>query len=90
MTRKQAIEWIRSRNGKMFGVIFTKRSTGEQREMVCRVGVKSKLKGGEPAYDFQEKGLIPVFDMQKQEYRSIPLDAIIALKVDGDWELVTD
>lgn len=51
--------------------------------MVARLNVKSYLKGGEPTYDFQEKGLLPVFDMQKKEYRCIPLEGIKSLTVKG-------
>lgn len=91
MTRRQAIAWIKARHGKMFAVKFWKRSTGELREMVCRLGVKSKLRGGELPYDAKEKKLIPVYDMVKQDYRAIPVEGLVALKTGEDeWELVTD
>ncbi len=85
ITRKQALAFIDGRAGKFFAVRFTKRSNGETREMSCRQGVKAHLAGGEPAYDFESKGLIPVYDMQAAGYRSIPVEGITAVKMDGEW-----
>ncbi len=85
ITRAKALQFIADRGGKFFAVRFTKRTTGETREMSCRQGVKSHLAGGEPAYDFGAKGLIPVYDMQAAGYRSIPTEGITALKLDGEW-----
>lgn len=70
-------------DGKIFYVEFVKRTTGEVREMVCRKGVHSHLKGGEASYDPVRAGLLWVFDMQKQGYRSIPLETIIKAKIGG-------
>lgn len=69
--------------GKIFTVEFVKRTNGEVRRLNCRMGVKKHLKGGGPAYDFGSKGLVPVFDMQKGEYRCFPLDAVNELVIDG-------
>lgn len=70
-------------DGGIFSVKFIKRSTGEVREMVCRKGVTKHLKGGEQSYDPKAKRLVTVFDMQKQAYRSINLDAVMLLKTEG-------
>ena len=88
ITRADALQFISERGGKFFAVRFTKRTTGETREMSCRQGVKSHLSGGEPAYDFRAKGLIPVYDMQAAGYRSIPTEGITAVKIDGEWVIV--
>ena len=71
------------RDGKTFSVVFTKRTTGEQRHMVCRLGVKKHLKGGDAAYDAKAHDLLPVFDMEKGGYRSIPVDAVQRITVHG-------
>ncbi len=65
--------------GQIFSVVFKKRTNGEIRKMRCRMGVTKYLKGGERAYDFKEKNLLPVFDLEKGEYRSIPIEAIITM-----------
>lgn len=70
-------------DGKIFSVTFIKRTTGEIREMVCRLGVKSHLRGGVKKFDDKEKNLLTVFDVQKNGYRSIPLENIIKVKVNG-------
>lgn len=71
------------RDGKIFTVKFIKRTDGSERTMRARLGVKSHLHGGQLPYDPIEKKLLPVFDMEKEAYRSVPLDAIIELKHHG-------
>lgn len=73
--------------GTIFSVVFVKRSDGERREMVCRLGTASKVKGDEgqgPSYNASDKGLLPVWDMQKNGWRSIPLEGIEQIKIRGE------
>lgn len=77
-------EFLYSLKGKFFTVEFTKRSTGERRVMRATTNYQSKLAGGEAKYDFGEKKLIPVWDMEAQGFRSIPLDAVIEIRAKGD------
>jgi hypothetical protein len=70
-------------SGRVFGVTFIKRTTGEVRDMNCRGGVRKHLRGGELAYDPKAKRLITVFDMAKGDYRMINCDSIIRIAVDG-------
>lgn len=89
ITLKQAKELIDSiKSGHIFTVEFIKRTTGELRKLNCRKGVKKYLAGGEPAYNFSEKMLIPVFDLQKMDYRCFPLDALMKIRVDGEEYIV--
>jgi len=67
---------------KIFGCTFTKKN-GEVRDMVCRLGVKSHLHGGELPFCPVEKGVLPVFDMQKQAYRMINLDTVTEIRANG-------
>ncbi len=69
-------------NGKIFSVTFTKRD-GTIRAMVARTKVKKHLKGGSLKFDPIRKGLLPVFDMQKQAYRMINVSEIKQLKAGG-------
>ncbi len=68
---------------KVFTVVFTKRTTGEERVMNCRKGVTKHLKGGPAAYDPAAHQLLWVFDMQKKAYRSIAIEGITSLKMEG-------
>lgn len=41
------------------------------------------LRGGKKAYDSKQHNLLTVFDMEKEGYRLIPVDAIQRLSVNG-------
>ena len=85
MVREQLSTIIKELAGStIFSVDFIKRTTGEFRTMVCRLGVKKYLKGGELPFDPVEKGLLPVYDMQKQDYRMISLDTVTEIRVGGN------
>jgi len=66
-------------NGKIFSVIFTKRTDGTTRRMVCRTGVRKVCSGGGRAYDPESKGLLTVYDFEKKAYRMIPAEGVIEL-----------
>ena len=69
-------------DGKIFSVVFTKKD-GTIRKMVARLGVRKHLKGGELKYDAASNNLLPVFDMEKEEYRMINVSTIQEIKVGG-------
>lgn len=75
---------VKALQGRIFGAEFIKRTTGEVRHIVCRQGVVKYLRGGKAAYNFAEKGLLSVYDLQKNGYRSIPIDGILELSIDGE------
>ncbi len=79
----QALDIINSQNGKIFSVIFNKRSAGVDRLMVCRKGVKKHLNGGELKYNPSNRNLINVFDLQSKGYRSISIEGIKKVKANG-------
>lgn len=84
-TVKQAVKFVEESHGTIFQIKFVKRTTGELREMNCRTDVVSRLKGGEANYDREEYKLLLVFDMQKQDYRTIPIEGITEIKMNGGW-----
>ena len=90
MTRADVHDFLRSLNGKIFTVEFTKRTTGELRLMRCTTNYKKHLAGGELAYNPTEKHLIPVVDLDllrqgdKRPFRSIPTDAVIRIRALGN------
>ena len=87
----EAVEKIEAAkgSGRVFGVRFIKRTTGEVRDMNCRGGVRKHLRGGEQAYDPKTRRLVTVFDMVKGDYRNINLDTIIRIAVDGETFRIT-
>ena len=76
-------EFIRIVGNKFFTVEFVKRTTGEVRVMNGRLRVQKHLKGGDKAYNFSEKNLVSVYDVQKRGYRAVPMESVIRLKAGG-------
>lgn len=69
-------------SGKIFWVEFLKKD-GTIRCMRARTHVKSYLKGGQRKYDPTNYNLVPVFDMDKKEYRTFSLHKVIELHAGG-------
>lgn len=82
ITREAAAALMRQTNGHVFSVTFIKKD-GSERDMTCRLGVKKHLRGGERAYDPADYDLLCVFDMAKEAYRSISLNTLKRVKVEG-------
>jgi hypothetical protein len=68
--------------GKIFSVTFEKKD-GTFRKMLCRLGVKKHLKGGEMKYSPQARNMLVVYDIQKDDYRMINFNTITELKAQG-------
>jgi hypothetical protein len=73
-------DFLESTAGRIFRVVFSRRSDGRQREMLCRTGVHKSQKGKSLAFDPSEKSLFSVYDISKKMYRFIPLDRVICLR----------
>lgn len=67
---------ILATNGKFFTVIFTRRSDGATRKMLCR----TKKPTGNASYDADKYDLIHVWDIQVKGWRSIPLENVTYFK----------
>ncbi len=67
---------------KIFSVEFTKKD-GSLRKMVCRLGVKKYLKGGELGYDAEALNYLTVFDLQSEEYRTINVNTLKSITFEG-------
>ena len=79
---ENAMKLIKSTNGQIFTAEFEKKD-GTIRAMNCRLGVTKHLKGGEMAYDPKEYDLLPVFDVQKNDYRMINMSTLRRVTVEG-------
>lgn len=80
ITRKEAVDIIFATKGKFFTVLFIKKN-GQERVMNARLGVKKYLHGGSLRYDPIAKGLLPVLDVQIQEYRMINFNTLKMVKI---------
>ncbi len=83
MTTKEAAELIKNSNG-FFTVTFKTRKTGDIRVMNARYGVEKYVKGVGALYDFDAHNLICVWDKHKKDYRSVPIEGIIELAINGE------
>lgn len=68
-----------------FFYVEYKKKNGDLRKMNARFGVKKSLKGGKSKTDHIST-MIPVYDMQKKDYRTLNLDKIEYMQC-GDIEL---
>lgn len=87
ISMKQAVEMIEDSAGRFITVEFARRTEGKNgepvgsiRTMNARTGVKKHLKGGELAYNPRQKGLIPVWSVDANGYRMIPVEGITAIR----------
>jgi hypothetical protein len=74
---------IQTADNTIFSVVFTKKD-GTTRKMICRLNVKKGVNGVGMAYDPIEKGLLPVFDMEKKGFRMINMKTVTELKIKGE------
>ena len=87
--KETAKKYIYNTNGKIFSAVFTKKD-GEKRLMNCRLKVKKYVKGVGRKFDPSDKGLIGVFDLQKDQHRFINLNTLESLKIQGVEYLITN
>lgn len=93
ITKQEAFNRIMEEHSKIFSVTFIKKD-GSIRDMVCRRGVTKGVKGIGMSYDPAAYNLVTVYDMQAAAsgdngYRTIPLDRLKRLKMDGiDCEVI--
>ena len=85
------IQEIRSKAGDTFFSVHFIKKNGDYRKMVARLNVKKGVKGVGMRYSPTEKGLLCVFDIQKQAFRMINIRTIRYLQIKskqlvGRWE----
>lgn len=74
------LDFLKNTHGRFFKVVFSRRSDGMQRDMLCRTGVNSHQLGGTIPFNPISKGLFSVYDVQKRAYRFIPLENVICIR----------
>lgn len=82
VTREKAVDMMYSTSGRIFSATFRK-SNGEVRNLVGRVGVRKGVTGVGMRYVPKERGLMTIFDMQKDAFRMINTNTLMSLKIDG-------
>lgn len=74
---------IDAHRGEFISVTFVKRTTGDERTMHCRSGVRKYTTGGELAFEPTERGLYLVWDLEKEGYRFIDLNTVFCIRAGG-------
>jgi len=82
MTQSEMLKKIQDSNGRIMNIVFTKKD-GTRRSMNCRLGVKKGVTGKGMRYYPILKGLLTVFDMNKNAFRTVNLQTIERVKVAG-------
>jgi hypothetical protein len=83
MTPDQAADAIRNSAGRFIGCDFIK-ADGTPRVMRCRWAVVEEVK------EHRERaGCLTVWDIEKKAWRSIRIDSLIAIRIDGKSEAVS-
>lgn len=77
------IQEIRSKAGDTFFSVHFIKKDGTLRKMVARLNVKKGVKGVGMRYSPTEKGLLCVFDIQKDAFRMINIRTIRHLSIKG-------
>ena len=83
LDRETAIQMIKDSKGKIFGVMFVKRTTGDIRTMSARLGVAKGVTGEGLKYDPESKQLLTVYDMHKKQYRMLNTETLAQLNMKG-------
>ena len=80
---EEAVIKIKESEGKIFSVVFEKRTTGEFRKLVGRLGVHKDVNGVGLRYDPATKQLMTVYDMQNRGWRMINIEGLTQLQTQG-------
>jgi len=75
--------FLQATGGRLFSVVFVRRSDGTSRRMVCRLGVTKDQKGQSLRFDPSDRDLLSVYDVQKRQYRFIPLENVLCVTYRG-------
>ncbi len=79
----QAYQLLTQSEGRIFSAKFIKKDN-TVRNMVGRLHVKKGVTGEGMKFDPFEKGLLGVFDMQKNAFRMVNINTLIGVKLDGN------
>lgn len=86
MNPKDVEKILDESRGKIVSVTFVKRTTGEERTLVGRIGKKYKPTGTDPLGGKaarRKRNLFTIYDMQKGGFRMVSMDSVLSIKAAG-------
>lgn len=87
INESEAMEKINESKGRFLSVRFTKRTTGKQRVISGRIGVRKGVKGVGMRYKPSDKGLWIIWDKDALVHKSVPT-SIQALNINNERFIV--
>jgi hypothetical protein len=79
LAERKLRDWVSRTGGRFFSICFIKRTDGSERVMLCRTGV-TPLPGPSIIEITESKDLLSVWDVQKREFRFVPLEGILWIR----------
>lgn len=83
MTQAEMLKKIQDSNGRIMNIVFIKKD-GTRRSMNCRLRVHKGVTGKGMRYYPILKGLLTVYDMNKDAFRTVNLKTIERVKIAGE------
>ena len=86
MNPKDVEKILDESRGKIVSVTFIKRTTGEERTLVGRIGKNYKPTGTDPLggkAERRKRNLFTIYDMQKGGFRMVSMDSVLSIKAAG-------
>ena len=86
MDPKEVEKILDASRGKIVSVTFIKRTTGEERTLVGRIGKNYKPTGTDPLGGKaarRKRNLFTIYDMQKGGFRMVSMDSVLSIKAGG-------
>lgn len=77
--RRNIYRWLMATNGRPFSMTLVKSSTGIEKKIFAKVGVKTKQKSKGLHYNTSDKKFIVVYDIKERTYKCIPIEDIEAV-----------
>lgn len=90
ISRDKASRFLETNTGGRIVSVYFQKADGTMRDMVCRLGVRKHLRGGDLPYDPKSRQLLPVFDMTLRQYRMVNIASLVSFKVSGETFIVQD
>ena len=82
INRVNLLTFIKASKGRIMSLNYTKLN-GSPRRLIGRTGVKSYLKGGVNNVERLDRPYLTMFDMMLKEYRTVKLDTLLTLRLNG-------
>jgi hypothetical protein len=77
--RRNIYRWLMATNGRLFSMTLVKSSTGIEKKIFARVGLKTRQKGKDLRYNMSDKKFIVVYDIKERTYKCILIENIEAV-----------